>query len=87
MIKNKNKELISTKIVIGWRVCIDYRKLNDATSKYHFSLLFINQMLERLACHDFYCYLDGYSGYNQILIAPEHQEKTTYTCPYDILCI
>ena len=41
-------------------------------------------MLERLAGHDYYCFLDGYSGYNQILIAPEDQEKTTFTCPFGI---
>ncbi|CAL8988123.1 unnamed protein product, partial [Prunus brigantina] len=66
----------------GWRVCIDYRKLNTATSKDHFPLPFIDQMLERLAGHSHYCFLDGYSGYNQIAIAPEDQEKTTFTCPF-----
>ena len=39
-------------------------------------------MLDRLAGYDYYCFLDGYSGYNQIAIAPEDQEKTTFTCPY-----
>ncbi|XP_075521390.1 uncharacterized protein LOC142554612 [Primulina tabacum] len=66
----------------GWRVCIDYRKLNDATRKDHFPLPFIDQMLERLAGHPFYCFLDGYSGYMQIPIDPEDQEKTTFTCSY-----
>ena len=63
-------------------MCIDYRKLNSATRKDHFPLPFIDQMLERIAGHVFYCFLDGYSGYNQIAIAPEDQEKTTFTCPY-----
>ncbi|CAL9024825.1 unnamed protein product [Prunus brigantina] len=63
-------------------ICIDYRKLNTATSKDHFPLPFIDQMLERLAGHSHYCFLDGYSGYNQIAIAPEDQEKTTFTCPF-----
>ena len=63
------------------RVCIDYRKLNAATRKDHFPLPFIDQMLERLAGHEYYCFLDGYSGYNQIPIAPEDQKKTTFTCP------
>ncbi|XP_022895227.1 uncharacterized protein LOC111409406 [Olea europaea var. sylvestris] len=80
--KNENNELIPTWLVTGWRVCIDYRKLNKATRKDHFSLPFIDQMLERLARHSHYCFLDGYSGYNQIVIAPEDQEKTTFTCPY-----
>ncbi|GJZ85305.1 putative reverse transcriptase domain-containing protein [Tanacetum coccineum] len=69
--------------VTRWHVCIDYRKLNDATQKDHFLLPFINQMLKRLAGHEYYCFLDGFSGYFQIPIAPEDQEKTTFTCPYE----
>ncbi|KAL4379584.1 hypothetical protein GQ457_02G030090 [Hibiscus cannabinus] len=61
---------------------MDYRKLNKATRKDHFPLPFIDQMLDRLAGKQFYCFLDGYSGYNQIKIAPEDQSKTTFTCPY-----
>ena len=53
-----------------------------ATRKDHFPLSFIDQMLDRLAGHPFYCFLDGYSGYNQILIALEDQEKTMFTCAY-----
>ena len=67
---------------IGWRMCIDYRKLNKATHKDHFPLPFIDQMLERLAKHSHFCYLDGYSGFFQIPIHPDDQEKTTFTCPY-----
>ena len=59
-----------------------YRKLNKATRKDHFPLPFLDQMLDRLAGHEYYCFLDGYFGYNQIAIAPEDQEKTTFTCPY-----
>ena len=61
---------------------MDYRKLNNATCKDHFPLPFVDQMLDRLARHAYYCFLDGYSGYNQIAIAPKDQEKTTFTCPY-----
>ncbi|GJV76696.1 reverse transcriptase domain-containing protein [Tanacetum coccineum] len=64
------------------RVCIDYRKLNDATRKDHFPLPFMDQMLERLAGNEYYCFLDGFSGYFQIPIDPLDQEKTTFTCPY-----
>ena len=39
-------------------------------------------MLDRLVGHEYYCFLDGYSGYNQITISPEDQEKTKFTCPY-----
>ncbi|KAM2950741.1 hypothetical protein COP2_000321 [Malus domestica] len=82
VVANAENEFVPTRIQTGWRVCIDYRKLNATTRKYHFPLPFINQMLERLAGYAFYCFLDGYSGYNQIVIAPEDQEKTTFTCPF-----
>ena len=42
----------------------------------------MDQMLERLVGKSFYCFLDGYSGYNQIVINPEDQEKTIFTCPF-----
>ncbi|GJW77660.1 reverse transcriptase domain-containing protein, partial [Tanacetum coccineum] len=80
--ENKDNELIPTRLVTGWRVCIDYRKLNDATRKDHFPLPFMDQMLERLAGNEYYCFLDGFSGYFQIPIDPQDQEKTTFTCPY-----
>src|SRR3954462_10183607 len=82
VVTNEKNELIPTRTVTGWRVYIDYKRLNDATRKDHFPLPFIDQMLERLAGHEYYCFLDEYSGYNQIAIAPEDQEKTTFTCPY-----
>ena len=82
MIRNEKNEFIPTRTVIRWRVCIDYRKLNTATINYHYPLPFIDQMLDRLARHSHYCFLFGYSGYNQISIALEDQEKSTFTCPY-----
>nr|GEZ34580.1 reverse transcriptase domain-containing protein [Tanacetum cinerariifolium] len=82
VIKNDENELVPTKLVTGWRVCIDYRKLNEATRKDHFPLPFMDQMLERLAENEYYYFLDGFFGYFQIPIDPEDQEKTTFTCPY-----
>ncbi|CAN6697903.1 unnamed protein product [Malus baccata var. baccata] len=82
VVANAENELVPQRIQTGWKVCIDYRKLNAATRKDHFLLPFIDQMLERLAGYAFYCFLDGYSGYNQIVITPEDQEKTTFTCPF-----
>ncbi|KAL4311773.1 hypothetical protein GQ457_01G016960 [Hibiscus cannabinus] len=82
VVTNEENELLPTRKVTGWHICIDYRKLNKAKKKDHFPLLFIDQMLDRLAGKAFYCFLDGYSGYNQITIAPEDHEKTTFTCPY-----
>ncbi|KAH9802030.1 RNA-directed DNA polymerase [Citrus sinensis] len=60
----------------------ELKKLNDATRKYHFPLPFPDQILERVAGHPYYCFLDGYSGYYQIPIALEDQEKATLTCPF-----
>nr|GFC47313.1 reverse transcriptase domain-containing protein [Tanacetum cinerariifolium] len=82
VIKNDENKLVPTRLVTGWRVCIDYRKLNEATRKDHFSLPFMDQILERLARNEYYCFLDGFSGYFQIPIDPKDQEKTTFTCPY-----
>ena len=82
VIINEKNELIPTRTVTGWRVCIDYRKLNTATRKDHFSLPFIDQMLDRLAGLPHFCFLDGYSRYKKIAIEPEDQEKTTFTCPF-----
>ncbi|CAN6567579.1 unnamed protein product [Malus baccata var. baccata] len=70
VMKNENNELVPTKPTASWRVCTDYRKLNSSTRKDYFPMPFIDQMLERLA------------GYNQIAIAPEDQEKTTFSCPF-----
>ncbi|XP_078166211.1 uncharacterized protein LOC144560859 [Carex rostrata] len=82
VVRNENNELIPTRVVTCWRMCIDYHKLNKATRKDHFPLPFIDQMLERLANHAYFCYLDGYSGFFHIPIHPSDQEKTTFTCPY-----
>jgi hypothetical protein len=68
VIENNKNELIPQWTVTGWRMCIDYRKLNVATKKDHFPLSFIHEMLEWLAKHSFFCFLDGYSGYHQIPI-------------------
>ena len=81
-VKNEKGEELSTRLTTSWRVCIDYRRLNEVTRKDHFPLPFIDQLLERVSGHPFYCFLDGYSGYFQIEIAPEDQEKTTFTCPF-----
>jgi hypothetical protein len=83
VIKYEKNELIPRRTVTGWWMCIDYRKLNNATRKDHFPLPFIDEMIERLANHSFFCYLDGYSGYHQIPIHLKDQSKTTFTSPYD----
>nr|GEW44353.1 reverse transcriptase domain-containing protein [Tanacetum cinerariifolium] len=82
VVGNEDNELILTRLVTGWRVCIDYHKLNEATCKDHFPLPFMDQMLERLAGNQYYCFLDGFSNYFQIPIDLKDQEKTTFTYPY-----
>jgi hypothetical protein len=61
-IENSKNKSIPQRTVTGWRIYIDYRKLNSATKKDHFPLPFINEMLEWLMKHYFFCFLDGYSG-------------------------
>nr|GEW79416.1 reverse transcriptase domain-containing protein [Tanacetum cinerariifolium] len=82
VVENEEDELIPTRLVTGWRVCIDYRKLNEATGKDNFPLPFMDQMLERLAGNQYCYFLNGFSGYFQTPIDPKDQEKTTFTCPY-----
>jgi hypothetical protein len=82
MVKNEKNELISQRTVTGWQMCINYQNLNKATKKDHFPLLFIDEMLERLANHAYFCFLNGYSGFMSKPIAPNDQHKTTFTCPY-----
>ncbi|RVW70640.1 Retrovirus-related Pol polyprotein from transposon 17.6 [Vitis vinifera] len=82
VIQNEKGEEVSTRLTLGWRVCINYRRLNSVTKNDHFPFPFMDQVLERVSGHPFYCFLDGYSGYFQIEIDLEDQEKTTFTCPF-----
>ena len=82
VVRNESNDLIPTRTITGWRMCIDYRKLNKATRKDHFPLPFIDQVLERLARFFYFCYLDGLSDFYQIFIHPEDQAKTIFTCLY-----
>jgi hypothetical protein len=72
VIRNEKNELIP-------------QSTTGSSTKLHgkITLPFIDEMLERLANHYFFYYLDGYSGYHQISIHLNDQSKTTYTCPYD----
>ncbi|RDX78079.1 Retrovirus-related Pol polyprotein, partial [Mucuna pruriens] len=77
---NQHDELVPMQIQNSWQVCIDYRRLNQATRKDHFPSPFIDQLLEKLARKSHYYFLNGFSGYMQIHITPEDQHKTTFTC-------
>ncbi|XP_042958158.1 uncharacterized protein LOC122293734 [Carya illinoinensis] len=82
MVENDKGKFVPTRETTGWRMCVDYRKLNTASRKDHFPLYFLDQILEKVAGHKYYCFLDGFFGYYQIERAPEDQEKTTFTCPF-----
>ena len=82
-----NSKWVSPMVIVPkkggeWRICVDYRELNKATKKDHFPLPLIDQVLDTLARKKYFSFLDGYSGYNQISIAPKDQDKTTFTCPW-----
>ncbi|XP_016561994.1 uncharacterized protein LOC107861126 [Capsicum annuum] len=68
VVTNEKNELISLRPVTGWRVYMDYRKLNSWTLKDYFPMPFMDHILDRLAGRGWYYFLDGYSGYNQICI-------------------
>jgi hypothetical protein len=82
VVPNENNELIPQRVVVGYRMCINFRKVNKVTKKDHYPLPFIDQMLERLSKKTHFCFLDGYFGFSQIAIKTQDQEKTTFTCPY-----
>nr|GEY46495.1 hypothetical protein [Tanacetum cinerariifolium] len=86
VVENEENELILTRLVKGWRVCIDYRKLNEATRKDHFPLPFMDQMLERLAGNQYYCFLDGFYG-NSFQTCLSHLEKMLKRCEDTNLCL
>ena len=73
LVKKKNGKI---------RICIDYRALNKRTQKDHFPLPFINIILDEVAGHELYTFMDGYSSYNQISIAPEDHHKTAFITPW-----
>nr|GEW04565.1 reverse transcriptase domain-containing protein [Tanacetum cinerariifolium] len=92
IVENEENELIPTRLVTGWRVCIDYRKLNDATHKNHFPLPFMNQTLERLAGNEYYCFLDvfmdDFSVFgNSFGTSLSHLDKMHKWCEDTNLCL
>jgi hypothetical protein len=74
--------VVPNKVTGKWRICVDFRELNKVTPRDYFPLPFIDQVLDTLSEKKYLSFLDGYNGYNQILIAPKDQDKTTFTCPW-----
>lgn len=87
VITNEKNELIPTRIVTGWHVCTDYKKLNNFTQNDYFPLPFIDQMLEKLAGYPFYYFLDGYSSYNQIPIVPKNHMVLLHLEECHLVCV
>jgi hypothetical protein len=82
VVPNENNELIPQRVVVGYRMCINFRKVNKVTKKDHYPLPFIDQRLERLSKKNHFHFLDGYSGFSQIAFKKQDQQKNTFTCPY-----
>jgi hypothetical protein len=82
-----DSKLVSLLVIVPknngkWCIYVNYRELNKTTLKDYFPLPFIDQVMDTLAGKKFFPFLDGFNGYNQIQIAPEDQEKTTFTFPW-----
>ncbi|MCO5592793.1 hypothetical protein L7F22_046796 [Adiantum nelumboides] len=69
-----------------WRVCIDYKPLNAVTKKDSYPLPFIDQLLDAVTGFERYSVCDGYSGYFQLILAPEDRKKTTFITPWGSFC-
>ena len=82
VVPNDKDELIPQRIITGYRMVIDFCKLNKATRKDHYPPPFIDQILERLSKNTHFCFLNGYSGFSQIPVSQLDQENTTFTCPF-----
>jgi hypothetical protein len=70
VVPNEINELIPQRVVVGYRMFIDFRKVNKVTMKDHYPLPFIDQILERLSKKTHFCFLDGYSSFSQIAVKP-----------------
>ncbi|KAF5934569.1 hypothetical protein HYC85_030740 [Camellia sinensis] len=68
------------------RVCVDFRDLNRASPKDDFPLPHIDELVDFTAGHALLSFMDGFSGYNQIMMAPEDREKTAFTTPWGTYC-
>jgi hypothetical protein len=81
VVPNENNELIPQRVVVGYRMCIDFRKVNKVTKKDHYPLPFIDQMRERLSKKTNFVFLMVIRVSLRLLLKQD-QEKNTFTCPY-----
>ena len=68
------------------QMCVDYRDLNNASPKDDFPLPHIDVLVDNTTQHKIFSFMDGFSGYNQIKMAPEYMEKTTFVTQWGTLC-
>jgi hypothetical protein len=87
VVPNENNELIPQRVVVGYRMCINFRKVNKVTKKDHYPLPFIDRMLERLSKKTHFYFLDGYSSFSQIAVKKQDQEKTTFIVLMELMLI
>lgn len=73
VVPNEKNRLLPMRLVTGWRVGMEYRKMNIWTKKDHFPMPFMDQMLDRLMGRGWYYFLNGYLVYNQIMIVHKNQ--------------
>ena len=69
-----------------WRMCVDFTSLNKACPKDSFPLPRINQLVDSIAGHKLLTFMDAFSGYNQIKMAKEDQEKTFFITSRGLYC-
>nr|CAE05822.1 OSJNBa0028M15.14 [Oryza sativa Japonica Group] len=69
-----------------WRMCVDFIDLNKACPKDHFPLPRIDQLVDSTAGCELLSFLDAYSGYHQISMAKEDEEKTAFITPFGVFC-
>ena len=67
-------------------MCVDYRDLNRASPKDDFLLPHINVLVHNTAQSSVFSFMHGFSGYNQIKMAPKDMDKTTFTTPWGTFC-
>ena len=68
------------------RICVDFRDLNKACPKDAFLLPIPDILLDNVVGHEMFSFMDGFSGYNQIKMAPEDEEKTAFYTPVGVYC-
>ena len=69
-----------------WRMCVDFTSLNKACPKDSFPLPRINQLVDSIVGHKLLTFMDAFSGYNQIKMAKEDQEKTFFITSRALYC-